>query len=210
MARNRGSGRGLCCGAASFGARAVSSIWGVRMAASGSGDEIVIIKKYANRRLYDTESSSYITLERLAEMVRQKREFKVVDARSGEDITHNVLTQIIMDEESRGETLLPVSFLRQLIGLYGGGQVQSLLPQYLEASLDAFQRNQSQMRDVLSNAFTSNPFAELARRNVEMFQAAATGRPAPAAGGNGGREDEIERLRAELADLQAKVDKLTR
>jgi polyhydroxyalkanoate synthesis repressor PhaR len=186
------------------------------MAASGSGDDVVIIKKYANRRLYDTESSSYITLERLAEMVRQKREFKVVDARSGEDITHNVLTQIIMDEESRGETLLPVSFLRQLIGLYGGGQMQSMLPQYLEASLEAYQRNQSQMRDALAGAFTANPFAELARRNMELFQSAATGgRPAPSGGaaaahGGGGREEELERLRAELADLQAKVEKLTR
>jgi polyhydroxyalkanoate synthesis repressor PhaR len=183
------------------------------MAASGSGDDVVIIKKYANRRLYDTESSSYITLERLAEMVRQKREFKVVDARSGEDITHNVLTQIIMDEESRGQTLLPVSFLRQLIGLYGGGQMQSMLPQYLEASLEAFQRNQSQMRDALAGAFTANPFAELARRNMELFQSAATGRP-PSGGAastpEGPRDDELERLRAQLADLQAKVEKLTR
>ena len=178
------------------------------MAASGSGDDVVIIKKYANRRLYDTESSSYITLERLAEMVRQKREFKVVDAKTGEDITHNVLTQIIMDEESRGQTLLPVSFLRQLIGMYGG-QVQSMLPQYLEASLEAFQRNQSQMRETLAGAFAANPFAELARRNMELFQSAATGgRAAPP--GNGGREEEIERLRAELAELQAKVEKLTR
>jgi polyhydroxyalkanoate synthesis repressor PhaR len=183
------------------------------MAASGSGDDVVIIKKYANRRLYDTESSSYITLERLAEMVRQKREFKVVDARSGEDITHNVLTQIIMDEESRGQTLLPVSFLRQLIGLYGGGQMQSMLPQYLEASLEAFQQGQSQMRDALAGAFTANPFAELARRNMELFQAAAGGRagapPAPA-NSNANREEELERLRAELAALQAKVEKLTR
>jgi len=183
------------------------------MAASGSGDDVVIIKKYANRRLYDTESSSYITLERLAEMVRQKREFKVVDARSGEDITHNVLTQIIMDEESRGQTLLPVSFLRQLIGLYGGGQMQSMLPQYLEASLEAFQRNQTQMRDALAGAFTANPFAELARRNMELFQSAATGRP-PSAGtepaSDGPGDDELERLRAQLADLQAKVDKLKR
>jgi polyhydroxyalkanoate synthesis repressor PhaR len=185
------------------------------MAASGSGDDVVIIKKYANRRLYDTESSSYITLERLAEMVRQKREFKVVDARTGEDITHNVLTQIIMDEESRGETLLPVSFLRQLIGLYGGGQMQSMLPQYLEASLEAFQRNQSQMRDALAGAFTANPFAELARRNMELFQSAAGGL-APSTGAaaapepDEGNDDEIERLRAQLADLQAKVEKLKR
>jgi polyhydroxyalkanoate synthesis repressor PhaR len=185
------------------------------MAASGSGDDVVIIKKYANRRLYDTESSSYITLERLAEMVRQKREFKVVDARSGEDITHNVLTQIIMDEESRGQTLLPVSFLRQLIGLYGGGQMQSMLPQYLEASLEAFQRNQTQMRDALAGAFTANPFAELARRNMELFQSAAgglapTAPPAPAAAPGSPDDDEVERLRAQLADLQAKVEKLKR
>jgi len=179
------------------------------MAAPGSGDDVVIIKKYANRRLYDTESSSYITLERLAEMVRQKREFRVVDARSGEDITHNVLTQIIMDEESRGQTLLPVSFLRQLIGMYGG-QMQSMLPQYLEASLDAFQQGQSQMRDVLAGAFTANPFAELARRNMELFQTAAGRAPPPPPPGEGGREAEIERLRAELAELQAKVEKLTR
>jgi polyhydroxyalkanoate synthesis repressor PhaR len=181
------------------------------MAGSGSGDGVVIIKKYANRRLYDTESSSYITLERLAEMVRQKREFKVVDARSGEDITHNVLTQIIMDEESRGQTLLPVSFLRQLIGMYGGGQMQAMLPQYLEASLEAFQQGQSQLRETFAGAFAANPFAELARRNMELFQSAAGGRPAPAsAAANGNREEEIERLRAELADLQAKVEKLTR
>lgn len=180
------------------------------MAASGSGDDVVIIKKYANRRLYDTESSSYITLERLAEMVRQKREFKVVDAKSGEDITHNVLTQIIMDEESRGQTMLPVSFLRQLIGMYGG-QMQSMLPQYLEASLDAFHRNQSQFRDALAGAFSANPFAELARRNMEMFQAATAGRDeAPRTDEPERDEDEIDRLKAQLAELQSKVDKLTR
>src|SRR3546814_9183989 len=102
------------------------------MAASAPGDT-VIIKKYANRRLYNTESSSYITLEHLAEMVRAKREFKVVDARTGEDITHNVLTQIIMDQESSGKTMLPANFLRQLIAMYGDS-MQGLVPQYLEAS----------------------------------------------------------------------------
>ncbi|HEX8669183.1 MAG TPA: polyhydroxyalkanoate synthesis repressor PhaR [Allosphingosinicella sp.] len=179
--------------------------------------DLVVIKKYANRRLYDTESSSYITLERLAEMVRQKREFKVVDAKTGEDITRSVLTQIIMDEESRGQTMLPVNFLRQLIGMYGD-QMQSMLPQYLEASMDAFQRNQSQFRDALAGAFTGGPLAEMARRNMELFQAAAGGaarRPAEAspqqpAPASAAREDEIERLKAELADLQSKVDRLTK
>jgi polyhydroxyalkanoate synthesis repressor PhaR len=177
------------------------------MAASGPDDDVVIIKKYANRRLYDTESSSYITLDRLAEMVRQKREFKVIDAKSGEDITHNVLTQIIMDEEARGKTMLPVNFLRQLIGMYGD-RMQSMVPQYLEASLDAFHRNQSQFRDALAGAFTGGPFAEIARRNMEMFQAAAGKAQAAEAGASNPRDEEIARLKAQLADLQAKVDQL--
>ena len=185
------------------------------MAAPESGDDAtVVIKKYANRRLYDTERSTYITLERLAEMVRQKRDFKVIDAKSGEDITHAVLTQIIMDEEARGTTMLPVNFLRQLIGMYGN-QMQAVVPQYLEASLDAFQRNQSQLQGGLAAAFTANPFAEIARRNMELFQAAAGGgaaaKPAAsAAAPANGRDEEIERLRRELADLQSKVDKLVK
>ncbi|HEX5183475.1 MAG TPA: polyhydroxyalkanoate synthesis repressor PhaR [Allosphingosinicella sp.] len=184
------------------------------MAASESDDDVVIIKKYANRRLYDTESSSYITLDRLAEMVRQKRQFRVIDARTEEDITRQVLTQIIMDEEAHGSEMLPLNFLRQLISMYGG-QMQSMVPQYLEASLEAFQRNQSQFRDALADAFSNNPFAEMARRNMEMFQAAA-GQGAKTAGATpetpapSDREDEIARLKAQLADLQAKVEKLVR
>jgi polyhydroxyalkanoate synthesis repressor PhaR len=185
------------------------------MAAPESGDDAtVVIKKYANRRLYDTERSTYITLERLAEMVRQKRDFKVIDAKSGEDITHSVLTQIIMDEEARGTTMLPVNFLRQLIGMYGD-QMQSVVPQYLEASLEAFHRNQTQLQGGLAAALTANPFAEIARRNMELFQAAAGGgaaaKPAAsAAAPANGRDEEIERLRRELADLQSKVDKLVK
>jgi polyhydroxyalkanoate synthesis repressor PhaR len=182
------------------------------MAASASeGGKVVIIKKYANRRLYDTESSSYITLDRLAEMVRQKREFKVVDAKSGDDITHSVLTQIVMDEEAGGTNMLPVNFLRQLIGMYGDG-MHGMVPQYLEASLEAFQRNQTQFRDALAGAFTGGPLAEIARRNMEMFQSAAggTGTGAKAATPQSEEADEIVRLRAELAALQAKVDKLAK
>jgi polyhydroxyalkanoate synthesis repressor PhaR len=189
------------------------------MAASASDGDVVIIKKYANRRLYDTESSSYITLERLAEMVRQKRDFKVVDAKTGEDITHNVLTQIIMDEESRGSEMLPVNFLRQLISMYGG-QMQAAVPQYLEASLDQFQRNQSQLREAMAGAFAANPFAEMARRNVEMFTAAAAGtRPSapadapaeagkPAAAGDDNKA-ELAGLKAQLAELQKQLDRLS-
>ncbi len=176
------------------------------MAASGSGDNVAIIKKYANRRLYNTESSSYITLEHLAEMVRQKREFKVIDAKSGEDITHGVLTQIIMEEEARGTTMLPINFLRQLIGMYGNS-MQAAVPQYLEASLEAFQRNRSQLREAMAGALAANPFAEMARRNMEMFAAAAGGaKPAPAEEDD--TKKELAELRAQLAELQKKLDKL--
>ncbi len=172
-------------------------------------DKSVVIKKYANRRLYDTESSSYITLERLAEMVRQKRDFQVVDAKSGEDITHNVLTQIIMDEEARGSNMLPVNFLRQIISLYGDS-MQSFVPQYLEASLEAMQRNQSQMREAMSGAFAANPFAEMAKRNMEMFTAAASGlKPgATKEAAAPTQKDELDELRAQLAEMQRKLDKI--
>ncbi len=176
------------------------------MAAAGSEDDVVIIKKYANRRLYDTESSSYITLERLAEMVRQKRQFKVVDAKTGEDLTRGVLAQIIMDEEARGTTMLPVNFLRQLISMYGD-QMQSVVPQYLEASLEALQRNQSQFRDAMAGALAANPFAEIARRNMEMFTAAAAGsKPGADKADN---KAELAALKAQLAELQQKLDKLS-
>ena len=177
------------------------------MGVPGSDDEVIIIKKYANRRLYDTESSSYITLERLAELVRQKRQFKVVDAKSGEDLTRGVLTQIIMDEESRGSTMLPVNFLRQLISMYGD-QMQAVVPQYLEASLEALQRNQSQFREAVAGAFAANPFAEIARRNMEMFTAAAGQAGSDAAPAEGKRA-ELDELKAQLAELQTKLDKLT-
>ena len=180
------------------------------MAASRSDDDVVIIKKYANRRLYDTESSAYITLERLAQMVRQKKQFRVVDAKSGEDITRAVLAQIIMDEESRGATMLPVNFLRQLISMYGDS-MQSVVPHYLEASLEALQRNQSQFRDAMAGAFASNPFAELARRNMEMFTAAAAGRKPGEAEKPAGEADtraELAALKAQLQEMQRKLDKL--
>ena len=165
----------------------------------------VTIKKYANRRLYDTESSTYITLDRLAQMVREGREFHVVDAKSGDDITRQVLTQIIVEEEARGATMLPLNFLKQLIGLYGNS-MQTFVPQYLEAAMDAFQRNQSAARE----AFGGNVFADIAKRNMALFGGAAT-----AFTGKGGAEAkpasaEVEQLRAELAALQAKVDKLSR
>jgi polyhydroxyalkanoate synthesis repressor PhaR len=174
----------------------------------------VTIKKYANRRLYDTESSAYITLDRLAEMVREGREFEVVDAKTGEDITRQVLTQIIVDEEARGSTMLPVNFLKQLIGLYGNS-MQGMVPQYLEAAMDAFQRNQTAMRD----AFGGKVFADIAKRNMEMFEGASRAFASPAAGASKAKpkaakhqpdEAELEQLRAELAALRDKVDRLSK
>jgi polyhydroxyalkanoate synthesis repressor PhaR len=168
----------------------------------------VTIKKYANRRLYDTESSAYITLDRLAEMVREGREFEVVDAKSGEDITRHVLTQIIVDEESRGSTMLPVKFLKQVIGLYGNS-MQGMVPQYLEAAMDALQRNQTAMRD----AFGNNVLADIAKRNMAMFEDASraiTGKGKAGATAEGEDSSEVDTLRAELAALQAKVDRLGR
>lgn len=166
----------------------------------------VTIKKYANRRLYDTESSTYITLDRLAQMVREGREFEVVDAKSGEDITRQVLTQIIVEEEARGATMLPLNFLKQLIGLYGNS-MQNFVPQYLEAAMEAFQRNQSAARD----AFGGNMFADIAKRNMAMFEDASRAFGAkPKEEERPGTSSDMEQLKAELAALQAKVDKLSR
>ena len=164
----------------------------------------VTIKKYANRRLYDTEGSTYITLDKLAAMIREGRDFEVVDAKSGEDITHQILTQIIVDEEARGSTMLPLGFLKQLIGLYGNS-MQGVVPQYLDAAMDSFKRNQKAITD----AFAGNAFADIAKRNMEMFGSAVrpggATEPAPAAS-----EEELEQLRAELAALKQKVDRLSK
>jgi polyhydroxyalkanoate synthesis repressor PhaR len=177
-----------------------------------NGEGAVIVKKYANRRLYNTESSSYITLDHLATMTREGREFKVIDAKTDEDITHNILTQIIMEEEGRGDQqMLPVNFLRQLISMYGDS-MQAMVPGYLEASMDSFRRNQAQFKSAVEGAFAGSPFAEMAKRNIAMFEAAtsafkpgetAAPPPPPAS-----KDDEIAALKAELARLQDKVEKL--
>jgi polyhydroxyalkanoate synthesis repressor PhaR len=195
------------------------------MAKSKTGDasQTVVIKKYANRRLYDTETSSYITLDLLSQMTREGRDFVVVDAKTGEDITHNVLTQIIMEEEQRGENMLPVSFLRQLISLYGNS-MQSLVPQYLEASMDAFRKNQLQFQQAMEGAFAGGPFAEIAKRNMEMFKAAASafrpgmpipgmpipGMPGEEQGGASQATSEVAELKAQLAALNAKIENLSK
>jgi polyhydroxyalkanoate synthesis repressor PhaR len=180
-----------------------------------AGDGTVIVKKYANRRLYNTETSSYITLDHLAALTREGRDFKVVDAKTDEDITHTVLTQIIMEEESRGETMLPVNFLRQLIAMYGDS-MQAVVPGYLEASMESFRRNQVQFKSAVEGAFAHSPFAEIAKRNMAMFEAAtqafkgASSAAAPTPAEDASKDDEIASLRAELARLQEKVDKIGR
>jgi len=180
-----------------------------------TGDGPVIIKKYANRRLYNTETSSYITLEHLAAMTREGRDFKVVDAKTEDDITHNILTQIIMEEEARGQTMLPVNFLRQLIAMYGDS-MQAMVPGYLEASMDSFRRNHEQFKSAVEGAFANSPFAEIAKRNIQMFEAAtAAFKPgavkpggAPGEAPVAGKDAEIAALKAELSRLHEKIEKL--
>ena len=142
--------------------------------------ESVVIKKYANRRLYNTETSTYVTLEDLAQMVRADRDFVVYDAKSGDDLTHGVLTQIIVEQESRegGQTLLPIPFLRQLIRFYDD-QMGRMVPSYLQFSLESLVKEQEKFRSQLTNALT-NPstafemYQDQARRNIALFEQAMT------------------------------------
>jgi len=191
------------------------------MAAKAKDGETVVIKKYANRRLYNTQSSSYITLDHLALMTREGIDFKVVDAKTGADITHQILTQIIMDEEANGEQMLPVNFLRQLISMYGNS-MQSLVPHYLEASMENFRENQLKLRKAFEDSLGTNPLAKIAQTNMAMFKAAAAAfmPGATISGAAGVAEDhakstssdagggELDTLRAQMAEMQRKLDSL--
>lgn len=192
------------------------------MAKNGTSDsdDVIIIKKYANRRLYNTRSSSYITLDFLAKLTREGKDFQVVDAKSGDDITHNILTQIIMEEESSGQQMLPVGFLRELISMYGNS-MQSMIPQYLEASMDAFRKNQEKFHTAMEGSIKNSPFAQLARQNLAMFEAASSaftprkGKPgevaepaATTAVALTSSDEEISALKAQLSEMQRKIDDL--
>ncbi|MXO85313.1 polyhydroxyalkanoate synthesis repressor PhaR [Altererythrobacter aurantiacus] len=187
------------------------------MAKNTDDTNAVIIKKYANRRLYNTSSSSYITLDDLSAMVRENIDFQVVDARSGDDITHSILTQIIMDEEANGEQMLPVSFLRELIGMYGKS-MQAMMPQYLEASMAQFRANQDQMREAFERSVGRNPFAKLAETNMAMMMAATEAFMPNGSTASEPREgdkrsdthsgDELAALRDQMAAMQKKLDEL--
>ena len=175
----------------------------------------IVIKKYANRRLYNTDSSSYITLEDLAKMVRDDVEFEVLDAKTSEDITHSILTQIIMEEEaSGGEQMLPVNFLRQLIGMYGNS-MQGLMPSYLEASMENFRTNQGKIREAFEKGMSANPIAAIHETNMAMMRAAAE-TFIPGAGAAAKQEKakaetapaELDLLREQMAQMQKKLDEL--
>ena len=144
-------------------------------AKQAAADAPITIKKYANRRLYNTATSSYVTLDHLSKMVKEGEDFVVYDAKSGDDITRSVLTQIIVEEESKGEHLLPTSFLRQLIGFYGGN-MEMLVPKYLEHTMQSFAKNQEQMNDMLRNSmggmFPLQQMEELSKQNRTMFEQA--------------------------------------
>jgi polyhydroxyalkanoate synthesis repressor PhaR len=195
-------------------------------------DAPTVIKKYANRRLYHTGTSTYVTLEDLARMVKAGEDFVVTDAKSGEDITRAVLGQIIFEQEGRGQHLLPIAFLRQLIGFYGNS-MQTVLPSYLESALTSFTRNQDQLREQMTRAFKGDAIGlieEHTRRNMELFSeamrmwvpfaaAGKTGGPGGAQNaasstdidggktrGEGAEAEEIEALRRQLGEMQKTIE----
>lgn len=194
--------------------------------------DTVIIKKYANRRLYNTETSSYVTLEHLAQMVKDGRDFIVKDAKSGDDITRAVLAQIIFDEENKGgQTLLPARFLRQLISFYGHG-LESVVPTYLENSLEMFSRNQERFYEYVEQQMNAaevfkgsalGPFEEIARQNMAAFERAtkmfsglageAEGKgespSSRAASGEGPASEGFEAMQRQLRAMQEQLDKLS-
>jgi polyhydroxyalkanoate synthesis repressor PhaR len=178
----------------------------------------IVVKKYANRRLYNTETSSYVTLDDLAAMVRDGRDFVVYDAKSGEDLTRSVLTQIIVEQEGKGQSMLPTSVLRQLIGLYGDN-LQSLVPRYLEAAMASFTQQQEQMRETLTKTMGGfMPFPagvpnmqEVGKQNIAMMERAMSlftpfARREENAPGDETEalKKEIETLRSELAALKSR------
>jgi polyhydroxyalkanoate synthesis repressor PhaR len=180
--------------------------------------EPVTIKKYANRRLYNTGTSAYVTLEDLAAMVKEGDDFVVFDAKSGDDITRSVLTQIIFEQEGKGQNLLPITFLRQLIRFYGDS-IQMMVPRYLEVSMDSLTRERGKFRDQMAQAFGVVPGAamieEQTRRNMEMFERAFAvfspfaKRQEPAAPGGEPAGTEIDDLKRQMADMQRKLEKLS-
>lgn len=197
-----------------------------RKKSPSDGDAPLAIKKYANRRLYNTATSSYVTLDDLCQMVKEGTDFVVYDAKTGEDLTRSVLTQIIVEEEAKGQNLLPIKFLRQLIGFYGGG-LQDVLPRYLEYSMHTFSQNQERLRQYLTNTFgMSQPFGsfeELSKQNLAIFEqmmglfspfadankekAADEEGMAPASGSGG---QTLQELQEQLKKVQKQLEEITK
>jgi polyhydroxyalkanoate synthesis repressor PhaR len=193
---------------------------------AGGGGKPVVVKKYANRRLYNTATSSYVTLDDLATMIKEGGEFVVYDAKTGEDITRSVLTQIIVEQEQKGQNLLPISFLRQLISFYGDS-MQFLVPGYLEQAMIAFARNQEQMRNNLRATFGIFPFGqfeEMGKQNIALFERALkmlspygseaapapSDTPAPKPSEKEPEDPRLRRLEAQIEALRLQLESLGR
>jgi polyhydroxyalkanoate synthesis repressor PhaR len=192
-------------------------------------EEPITIKKYANRRLYNTGTSTYVTLEDLATMVKNGEDFLVYDAKSGDDITRQVLAQIIFEQENKaGQNLLPTTFLRQLIRFYGDS-MQMLVPRYLEQSIDTLTREQEKFRTQMTQAFGgmpsfATPLEEQVRRNMELFERTfsmfkpftaprrtdATAADKPAEGGEAKGNDDIDTLRRQMKEMQEKLERMSK
>ena len=208
-------------------------------AESGSST-VVTIKKYANRRLYKTSTSSYVTLDHLAEMVKQGVEFVVTDAKTGEDITRSVLTQIIVEQEGKGQNLLPIKFLRQIIGFYGDS-LGGLVPRYLESSMEAFAENETHMRRIMQETFKGlfpmQRMEEMGKQNMALFENAMRmfnpfaqmarggqggGMGGPSAGNttsgsasnpstpDAAKTQDIDALKSQLNQMQSQLEKLVK
>ena len=187
-----------------------------------AADAPITIKKYANRRLYNTATSSYVTLDHLSKMVKEGEDFVVYDAKSGDDITRSVLTQILVEEESKGEHLLPTSFLRQLIGFYGGN-MEMLVPKYLEHTMQSFAKNQEQMNDMLRNSmggmFPLQQMEELSKQNRTMFEqamkmftpGAAMGETSTASdSGKSASNSNLDDLNRKITELQEQLAEISK
>ncbi|MEQ8267050.1 MAG: polyhydroxyalkanoate synthesis repressor PhaR [Parvibaculum sp.] len=200
---------------------------------SSTDDDVIVIKKYANRRLYNTATSSYVTLDHLCEMVKQSKEFVVRDAKTGEDITRSVLTQIIFEEEGKGQNLLPINFLRQLIRFYGDS-LQSFIPSYLEMSMNSFSKEQEKLRHRVTSALGGQrltQFEDQIRHNLEMFdnamrmfspfgrggssaerEAKEAGKPEkqPEKQEAEPRDGELDELKRQISRMQAQLEALSK
>ncbi|MEE2932185.1 MAG: polyhydroxyalkanoate synthesis repressor PhaR [Pseudomonadota bacterium] len=192
------------------------------MSAKKDRDETIIIKKYANRRLYNTSTSSYVTLDHLCQMVKDGIDFTVHDAKTGEDITRSVLTQIIVEEEAKGEHLLPIGFLRQIIGFYGDNMKGMMIPQYLEHSMKTFAENQDQLQsyfqETMGKIFPFGSLDEIGKQNLAMLQQTLkmfsttdkkTASEEYKNRGKNSENEEVYELRKRLDEMQRQINKMT-